>query len=200
MNDKIQLFIDTDIGDDIDDAFALALAMHMPRVEIVGVTTVYRNVDLRAKIVLALTDAFGTSFPVAAGLDAPENEPIKHFKFEKLLPDGRPSITHYSDDMAGYTNYTHDAVECMLQAAAARPGEVTLLSLGPCTNVAAAIRRDPARFRCFKQVFVMGGDPSERIAEWNTRCDPEAFDTVMRCGVNLTIVGLDITNRCGISD
>lgn len=201
MNEnKRKVFIDTDIGDDIDDAFALALTMQMPQVEIVGVSTVYRNVDLRAKIVLALADAFGHSFPVAAGLDAPEIEPVKHFRFETAMPDGRPKITHYGDDMAGYTDYTHDAVDALLETAARFPHEVTLLALGPCTNVAAAYRKDPQRFGLFKDVLIMGADPTGARIEWNVRCDPEAFATVLDSGLKTTVVGLDVTNRCGIDE
>lgn len=196
-----KLIIDTDIGDDIDDAFALSVAMRLPEVEIVGVTTVYRNVDLRAKIVLALADACGVSFPVITGYDAPEREPVKHFRFEEILPDGRPNITHYGDDMAGYENYKQGGAEdFILETAAKYPHEVTLLSLGPCTNVAAAIKKDSQKFKLLKEVLVMGADPTGKIAEWNTRCDPEAFDAVMKCGVKMRVVGLDITNRCALND
>lgn len=199
MEEKIKVIIDTDLGDDIDDAFAIALTTHLKNVEILGITTVYRNVDLRSKIVLAIKDMVGGNFPVIAGHDTPLVQPVKYFNFEQKQADGRPIITHYDESMEKYTDYTYGAEDFILDTADKYKGEVVLISLGPATNVAKAIQKSPERFNNLKELLIMGGDPSLERAEWNVRCDPEAFDIMMKCPLKKTIVGLDITNQCAIN-
>lgn len=79
---KRKIILDTDIGDDIDDAFALAFALSLAKVEIVGITTVFRNTKERAQLARKLLDTAGLNIPVYAGEPIPEREPIHFFEKE----------------------------------------------------------------------------------------------------------------------
>ena len=144
---KLKLIVDTDIGDDIDDAFALALLFQMPEVEILGVTTVYRNAFLRAKIASHLAQLCGQNIPVYVGEDTPLNDPIEWFAFEKADADGKPLIGHYDDSMRHAPIARGNAADFILQQAERFPGQITVLALGPMTNLARAYFKAPETFR-----------------------------------------------------
>lgn len=190
----MKVIIDTDIGDDIDDAYALILAASTPEIELIGVTTVYRNAEQRAKIAAALLEELGKGeIPVAAGEDYPYKTPFKVEPFEKRLPDGRPEIPHYFPEFAEEKYSSLSAEEFLLSSAEKYPGEVTVAAIGPLTNLARAYEKDPVRFGKIKEIVCMGGCFGSAFAEWNVRCDAEAAEKVLSSGVRTTMIGIDVT-------
>ena len=189
-NHQRQLVIlDTDIGDDIDDAFALALALRSPELRILGVTTTFGDTQLRARLVDRYLAAVGRrDIPVAAGGPTPHNNVFTQAAYAEAEPDQK----HV------------DATEFLLAQIRAYPGQITLIGIGPLTNVQAAIERDPATFRKLKRVVLMGGSvyrgydgkngerrPAE--PEWNFRCDPAGAKALLASGVPVYMMPLDST-------
>lgn len=194
--EKKKIIIDTDIGDDIDDAFAIALAMASPELEILGVTTVYKNVGQRAHIVKNLLCAGGRGdIPVLAGCNDPLKQPVVKFDYETIGEDGLPALRHYHDNMKAYRYDGDGAEEFILSEAERYPGEITLVGIGPLTNLAKAYGRNPEAFGKLKEIVLMSGCFTEEYPEWNVMCDPEATRIVYGCGVPVRAVGVNCTCR-----
>lgn len=193
---KCKIVIDTDIGDDVDDAFAVALALKTEEIEVLGITTVFKNAALRAKILKQELKAFKKEeIPVYVGADVNLKGTFSTFPYEKIGADGKPIMTAYDDSMKDYEADGNDAAEKLLEIADENAGEVTLVAIGPLTNIATAIKKDPVRFAKFNRIIIMGGC-SKNWREWNIMCDPEAADIVLTCGADITLIGNDCTNKC----
>jgi inosine-uridine nucleoside N-ribohydrolase len=147
---RTPVIVDLDIGDDIDDSFALALLLKTPEIELLGISTAWGDTALRVQMVQRLLRETGRSeIPVYQGL-ATRSE----IGFTQARWAAGP---HEGGAPAQPARPAGASVDFLLQQARQRPGEITLLALGPLTNVAAAIDRDPQAFRQFKQVVLMGG-------------------------------------------
>ncbi len=195
MEEKILL--DTDIGDDIDDAYALGLLL-AEKANLIGITTVYRNSIQRAKIAGKILQLFHRRIPVYAGEDIPKKQPL--FRFECSDQGKKAVVPHYiSAEMAGVT-FRRGAVDFILRTLEKFPNRITLLAIGPLTNLARAYEKDPDAFRLAKKIMLMGGNYSEKEAEWNILCDPEAAERVFSSGVPITAVGIDVTRNCTFDD
>lgn len=186
-----KIIIDTDIGDDIDDAFAIALAARLKDVELVGVTTVFRNTEARAQLAERLLKTLGASVPVYAGEAKPYQEPVRLFE-----RDGGEDALPCQWEEAYATPVTGGAVEFLKECAAAYGKELTIVAIGPMTNVARAIERYPAEMKGTGRIVSMGGSFTKFMPEWNYLCDPEAADAVIRSGIPFYAVGLDVTLTC----
>ncbi len=198
MNRK-KIVIDTDIGDDIDDAFALALALASPELELLGVTTVYKNTRQRAHIVSALLHACGRrDIPVFAGLNFPLREEICKFDYEAMGENGLVDLRHYDAEMEGFSYTSEKAVEFILDTADRYPDQVTLVGIGPLTNLAAALKKRPGSFHKLKELVLMNGFFAQSYPEWNVMCDPEASRAVYTCGVPVRAIGANCTLRTEI--
>jgi purine nucleosidase len=188
-----KIIIDTDIGGDIDDAFAVALALQCPEFEIVGITTAWGDTTLRARLLTRLLKETGhAEIPVAVGI-------VKH-------PAGKQDTltqARYAEATPAGQNYPN-AVEFLLEKIREYPGEITLIGIGPETNIGAAIDRDAATFRKLKRVVIMGGSVdrgydndkgvnSEPSAEYNIAMDPAAAQKLFASGVPLYVMPLDST-------
>lgn len=181
--------LDTDIGDDIDDAFALALALHSPELRILGITTAFGDTELRARLVDRYLAAVGRKdIPVAAGIPTPHSNVFTQAAYANREPDHKHP----------------DGVKFLLDTIRAHPGAVTLIAIGPLANVGEAIKRDPATFRKLKRVVLMGGSvyrgydgpKGERRppdAEWNIARDPEGAKALLASGVPVFMMPLDST-------
>ncbi len=193
---RVPVILDTDIGSDIDDAVALAYLLRQPRCELLGVTTVTGDVARRA----ALCDVICR----AAGRD---DVPIHAGAAEVLLfGPGQPEVPQY-EAIAGRPHRREfprsTAIDFLRQTIRARPGEVTLLAIGPLTNVALLCAVDPEAVSMLKEVVLMcgvftgghGHGPGDR--EWNALVDPVATAMVFRARLpRLTSVGLEVTTPC----
>lgn len=190
-NDRkaIPLLLDTDIGTDIDDAFALALILTSPELELRGVTTVGSDADVRALMVCRMLTAAGRrEVPVAAGAKPQPSEEIK----------GIEKYRNHPADAAKPRKET--AVEFLYQKLRERRGELTIVAIGPLTNLARLFREHPDCQLWIKRIVLMGG--SVRVGysgkappelEWNIKCDIKAAKTVFSSGVPLLVAPLDAT-------
>ena len=183
------VILDTDIGDDIDDAFALALALRSPELKILGVTTAFGNTELRARLVSRYLSAVGRSdIPVTAGVETKTDNVLTQAAYALRTP----ALVH------------PDGVNFLLSQIRQHPGEITLIAIGPLFNVQAAIERDPATFRKLKRVVMMGGSINRGYdgrngehrppdTEWNISRDPAGAKALFAAGVPIFMMPLDST-------
>lgn len=183
---KIPILLDTDIGTDIDDAFALALILRSPELDLLGVTTVSGDTHARARLAAKMLSVAGrTDVPVAAG------EPGRPLQIDQ---------TRWAEGFTSPQMIGEKAADFLRAELERRPGEITLVSIGPLTNVAALLRQEPAVGRKIKQIVMMGGsiahgygqDPTP-AAEYNIAADPEAAQVVFASGILILMAPLDVT-------
>ncbi len=185
---KSKVILDTDIGDDIDDAWSLAFILSHPGFEPLGVTTAHGDTEGRAKIVCKMLYVTGRNeIPVAVGRRTDPGRRQYQFtwaeNFEKLKPARR------------------DAPRFIVETAKKYPGEVTLVAVGPLENVADALRLEPGLGKILKRVVLMSGciygtaDRASPIAEYNVRAAAQDAQLVYAAGLPMTIVPLDSTTR-----
>ncbi len=204
---KTKIILDTDIGDDIDDAFALSIALNEPRCELLGVTTVFRNAEKRAKMAKSLIKAFNKDVKVYAGCDVPLIAKVEDLipadikNREKTDEKGKYLIPQYLPLMNDSKVEKEHAVDYIISMVHQYPNEVVIVAIGPLTNVAMAIRKDPEIVSLIKEIRIMGGDPiNPQCKEWNIFCDPEAARIVYSSGVKLYAVGLNVTMQVKLED
>jgi inosine-uridine nucleoside N-ribohydrolase len=193
----IKLIIDTDPG--IDDAMALFYAIADPAIDLLALTTVFGNVTTAqaTRNALFLLKTAGVDVPVAQGLSQP-----------RKLPAFLPSAHVHGSEGFGTLQVPkqmaqvipQSAPEFLVRMARKHKGELVLSAIGPLTNVAAALDIDPEFCRNLKRIVIMGGSLGAggnitSVAEANIYHDPHAADFVFRKGCNITLVGLDVTNR-----
>jgi purine nucleosidase len=195
MADRVPLLLDTDIGSDIDDALALAYLLRRPDCDLLGITTVTGDVAKRAALCHLLCEAAGRKdIPIHAGASR-----------VLLAGPGQPDVPHY--DAVRHRPHNLDwpvatAVEFMRRTIRARPGEVTLLSIGPLTNVALLFATDPEAaglLKCWVSMAGAFGSAGDRDAEWNSACDPLATSIAFAAGLEHRHIPLDVTLQCSIS-
>ncbi|HEY3083761.1 MAG TPA: nucleoside hydrolase [Chloroflexota bacterium] len=191
-----RVVLDTDIGTDVDDALALAVILGSPELRLDGVTCVYGDVQLRARMVLKLLRLRGRDdVPVCAGVEPPllGRRPVYWAGHEgEGLLDAADRALRPRDE---------HAVDFLVRHVMAHPGEIHLLAIGPLTNVALAFRREPRLPGSLRHLTVMGGaargldDLGLPYAEHNIKCDPEAAHVVLSAGAPTTLVPLDVTTK-----
>jgi purine nucleosidase len=194
--EKIPVLLDTDIGSDIDDAVALAYLLKQPRCDLLGITTVTGEPDRRAMLADAVCRAAGRAdVPIHVGTEPPllilPRQP--QAPQAEALTDRWPHRTFSRENTA---------IAFLREAIHARPGEITLLTVGPLTNIALLFTLDPEIPALLKQLVMMGGryysrSPQGAVLEWNVLCDPHAAAKVFAAPVpSLLAVGLDVTEKC----
>ena len=189
-----EIIIDTDIGSDIDDAFAVGLALHSPEFKILGITSAWGDTHLRARLLSRLLKETGRAdIPVAMGVET-HPDPKMNVITQARYAESGPADQTYSN-----------AVDFLLEQIRRHPGEITLISIGPETNLGAAIDRDAATFHHLKRVVLMGGSVYRGYGqfnygkthgpepEWNILCDIQAAQKVFSSGVPLYVMPLDST-------
>lgn len=195
MNDKIPVLFDTDIGSDIDDALALAYLLKQPRCDLLGVTTVTGEPLVRAQLVDAVCQAFGRKeVPVYAGAGSPllvaQRQPEVP---QKTVLAKWPHREKFGPNLA---------VDFLRQTIRSRPGEITLLSVGPLTNIGLLFALDPEIPALLNRYVMMGGVFVNRntgwgLTEWNALVDPHATAITFAARPPGTrAVGLDVTTQC----
>lgn len=190
------ILLDTDIGDDIDDAFALALIMSSPELRLLGVTTVYRNAAERRDIVKSILAGYGRpDIPVYAGEDVPPDDEMRFFNYD-TVECGKPVIRHFVPGMTRYDPDATDAAEYIAGQLNARPGEITILAIGPLTNLARVHRLYPDALAKAKRIVFMGGQLKDDYREWNVKCDVASAEAVFSSGADIVMVTRDVTVRC----
>ena len=196
-----RVIIDTDPG--VDDALALLLAMRSPELKIEGITPVAGNVPLELTLpnALRMAEIAGrTEIPVAAGAKAP--------LVRRLVT---ATYAHGENGLGGAVfpepktkPIATPAAEFIRETVRKYPGEITLITIGPLTNVAAALNSDPDLAGLVRSLVMMGGSLSggniTPAAEFNVYVDPEAARVVFQSGIPITMVGLDVTRRTSLTD
>ncbi|MCS7186234.1 MAG: nucleoside hydrolase [Armatimonadota bacterium] len=183
----VKLFVDTDIGSNVDDAFALALAAILPDVELVGVTTVGSMVAVRAQLARKILTTIGKrGIPVSAGCAQGLVEPpSRSIPEQSLVLD---EVDKLFFPPANGVDFLRDAVR-------RHPGDLVIVTLGAMTNLALALRAEPALYRLIRKVVMMAGTESSHYAETNVRNDPEAAYIVFNSGIPFVMVPKDITQQ-----
>lgn len=187
-----KILFDTDIGSDIDDAVCLAYLLAQPECELLGITTVTGECDKRAQLASALCRVAGKDIPIFPGADRPL---LRSEQLQKYAPQAE-ALTHWSHQK-DFPKY--QAIEFMRQMIRSNPGEVTLLSVGPLTNVALLFRTDPEVASLLKSLVMMCGVFTNRLAgvgplEWNAMLDPTATAITYQTPVKIhRSIGLDVT-------
>jgi purine nucleosidase len=193
-----RILIDTDPG--IDDSLAILLALASPEVKVEGITTIHGNCSVDQATVNALSIlelakveeiAVAKGFPVPLvqpSLLAAETHGDSGLGYAKLPePRRKPEVRHASD--------------FLIEKIMANPGEMTLVAIGPLTNVAFAMRKEPRIVEAVKEVIIMGGTirypgNASPLAEYNVFVDPHAAHMVYHSGIPITLVPLDVTYQC----
>lgn len=185
MEAKKKILIDTDIGGDVDDALALALALNSPELEVVGITNVYLANEWRANVTRNMLKVYGREdIPVCTGAE----KPLIGWWDENRIPNSSADFASIEGD--------EKLCACDFILKMAKEHEnLIVVAIGPLTNVALAIAKEPAIINRIR-IVMMGGEIDKAHPEWNIVCDPEAARIVFESGVQIQMVGLDVTNRC----
>ena len=188
MLNKIKVLVDTDIGDDIDDALALAMFINMPEIELIGVTTVYKNTNLRAAMTRKLLKLAGVNVPVFAGAGNPLARNA----------DNSEIFCQATDDLEKYVTEGEDtngeaAVRFIIESAGKYGEELVIAAIGPLTNIALALKKNPEAMSRIGKLVVMGGAFFELYREYNIECDAEAAKAIFEAGLPLHCISADVT-------
>ncbi|SCJ57633.1 Non-specific ribonucleoside hydrolase rihC [Anaerotruncus sp. 2789STDY5834896] len=196
QRDKVPVFIDCDPG--IDDTFALALAKKSPALQVLGIGAVQGNVGLgrTGANALSIASYIGLECPVALGATYPLQG----------VPMGA-AYAHGSDGMGGVALPTPDrtfdrrpAWKLLYDTAKACDGQLQVIAIGPLTNIAKALELYPDLKDMLAGITVMGGSPTglgnmTPSAEFNAFNDPWAMEAVLESGVDITVIGYDVTSQ-----
>ena len=203
------VIIDTDPGigvpgADIDDGLAIILALLSPELNVEALTIVNGNVEmeegtLNTLRILELLDR--RDVPVARGMDRPLLRDMKPVRaaFNKVLSPGKD--IYIEQPLPSLKPISEHAVDLLVSKVMENPGEITVIAIGPLTNIAMAMLKDPRFADNMQELIVMGGCATmlaqnmTSVAEFNMYCDPDAAKIVFQSGAKITLVGLDVTMK-----
>lgn len=186
----IPVVLDTDIGDDIDDALALAFALQSPELDVRAVNTVLQRRERRADLAWKILELYDrTDIPVGMGAEQP------------LLTGPRSGTVRQTEALAPGERMPdgqrHNGIRLLIDTCLSAPEKITVIAYGPLTNVALALKSDPRIEHKIERLVLMNGLFFSRIGvEYNTERDPEAAAIVFGSGIPITVVGLDVTMQC----
>jgi inosine-uridine nucleoside N-ribohydrolase len=187
-----KIIIDTDIGDDVDDALALAFACRSPEIELLAVTVVWHNIPDRVRLARKVMRAFGRpDVPIGAGLGhALAGSENKGHALNQ-------SVVLTDEERAADVSDAPDAQRLLVETIEKHPGKITLVPIGPQSDVGRLLRESPGTARRLKRIVLMGGAYFSRDrAEYNIKSDPDAAQMVFESGIPVLAVGLDVTLKC----
>ena len=193
--EKRKMIVDTDIGSDIDDALCLAYLLRQPSCELIGITTCSSEPHKRAEIADSICRFMGAEIPIFPG----HNTPLVGRQLQAAV---------HQYDVVGQFPHRSDfpenrAIDFMREMIEANPHQITLLAVGPLTNIGALLSAYPHLAPLIREISVMGGSYfAEAVsfipAEWNIRNDPVAAKIVFDAGIPTRVVGLDVTLKLKI--
>ncbi|RXZ43917.1 nucleoside hydrolase, partial [Agromyces binzhouensis] len=184
-----RVILDTDIGTDVDDAMALSQLLGLAEVELVGITTVYGDTLLRARLARRLAGLAGREVPVHAG----RRDPLSGREVWWAGHEG-----DLYDDLQRESIEATDAVAFLVETVVANPGEIDVVAIGPLTNVAEAIVADPRFAAAVRHLWIMGGAFTTDEPEHNLLSDTHAAEVVFASGIPMTVTGLEATRQVEI--
>ncbi len=190
-----RVLLDTDPG--IDDALAILLALASPEIELVGLSVVHGNCPLADGVInaLAVLELGGVpTLPVASGCD----RPLLRLLHTALETHGDKGLGYATLPRAAAKPVAEHGVDLLIREIMAAPGEVTLVAVGPLTNVALALRKEPRLAGAVRECFIMGGalradGNTTPLGEFNVYADPHAAQIVLESGMPITIMPWDVT-------
>jgi inosine-uridine nucleoside N-ribohydrolase len=196
-----RIIIDTDPG--VDDALAIFLALKSPEVKVEAITPVAGNVplDLTLPNALRLLEIAGRAdIPVAAGA----SRPLKRRLVTAAYVHGNNGLGGVEFPAPRTKPVSETASQLIRRIVRQSPGEVSIVAIGPLTNLALALGEDPQLAAQIPSITIMGGSLSggniTPAAEFNSYVDPEAARVVYRSGARITMIGLDVTRRAALSE
>jgi purine nucleosidase len=193
-----RILFDTDPG--IDDSLAILLALASPELTVEGVSVVHGNcsVDQALTNALSVLELAGAShIPVAHGFSLPLVQP------SLLAPEthGNAGIGYATLPSPTARPIHQHSIDFLIEKIMSAPGEISLVCIGPLTNVAVALRKEPGIIKAVREVIIMGGairhqGNTSPLAEFNVYVDPHASHMVYHSGMPITLVPLDVTYQC----
>ena len=193
-----RIIIDTDPG--VDDALAFLLALASPEIKLEALTTTQGNVTLEkgtrnALSVLELGHA--SNIPVAKGSLLPLVQPLR----ASADVHGESGVGNSQLPEPQAKPVSEHAVDYLIERVLAEPNEISVFPIGPLTNIAMAIRKEPRFAKAVKELVIMGGAILEHgnttpLAEFNIYVDPHAAHIVFHSGIPITLIPLDVTHKC----
>lgn len=188
-NPTIPVLLDTDIGDDIDDALALAVALQSPELRVLGVSTVLQQGERRAGLVWKILKLYGrTDVPVGIGAE------------QTLMGPPSTANVRQADALTAQdlmpADQRRNGVELIIDTCLRSPEKVTLLAYGPLTNIALALKAEQRLREHIERIVLMNGVFFRPGLEYNTKRDPEASAIVYSSNIPVLAVGLDVTMQC----
>lgn len=201
-----KIILDTDIGTDVDDAMALSFTALSPELDILGVTTVHADAAFRSRIARKLLDLCGREdVHVIPGASQPLQMPLPpNFTWLPRLRGHEGAGILEGDELipsADPNGTADDAAQFIIEQVKKYPGEVSLITVGPMTNVGRALQIEPRLADDVCELVCMGGTvyaekfPFPPMLETNLNADPEAARLVFASGIPLTIVPMEITTQ-----
>lgn len=206
MGDRKKIIIDSDYGTYYDDAFALLYALqNLDKLDILAVNSSYADTKIRAKIAKKLLEVAGhPEIPVNAGIPGSMSGGAYMFGFE-----GQNILSEEDWTNPKYEPDSYAADDAIIDLVHKYPGEVTIITTGTVTNVAAALIKDPEVAKLAKELIIMGGVivpivdekgiARSPVEEYNLNNDAFATDIVWKSGINITLVPIDVTLKVPLS-
>jgi inosine-uridine nucleoside N-ribohydrolase len=196
MPQAVPIVLDCDPG--LDDAIAIMVALGSPEVDVLAITTVAGNAPLRhttANAIRVLDHLGRADVTVAAGAD----RPLVREPYAERRVHGDAGLGDLDLPPPSRTPVAAHAIDLIAELATSSAGPVTLVAVGPLTNVALFAARHPEAAAALRRVVFMGGSiglgNTTPAAEFNIWADPEAAQRVLTSGLDVTMVGLDVTHR-----
>ncbi|CAG0977102.1 purine nucleosidase [Anaerolineales bacterium] len=194
-----QIIIDTDPG--VDDALTILLALASPEIQIEALTTVHGNIGIEktTRNALAMLEfANASHIPVARGCSLPLVSPLNK---SGDIVHGASGIGKAVLPEPKSKPISQHAIDYLIERILAAPQEITLFTIGPMTNLALAIRKEPRIAEALKGLVIMGGAIRSGgnitpLAEFNIHADPHAVHIVFHSGIPITLIPLDVTYKC----
>jgi inosine-uridine nucleoside N-ribohydrolase len=190
---KTKIILDTDIGDDIDDAWALAFVVSHQAFEPLGITVTHGNTPARARVACKMLYQTGRAgIPVFVGRSTDQKGYSHQFT--------------WAEDFSAVKPADKAAADFIVETAKGNPGQITLIAVGPLQNVADALRREPNLGKLVQRVVLMSGciygtsEKSSPVPEYNVYASTADAQLVYAAGLPLTIVPLDSTTHVRLSD
>jgi purine nucleosidase/pyrimidine-specific ribonucleoside hydrolase len=190
---RIPVILDTDLGDSIDDALALAFALNSPELDVRAVTTVIDDVESKTRLAWKMLGVYNRR-DIALAMGAPE--PLLDPALSTASKEFEVLTRNDTIPDAARKRAADVIIDTVLQSR----GKITIVAIGPLTNIALALKTDPRIKNNIERIVIMGGAYLSSETEYNVKRDRAAADIVFRSGVPITAVGLDVTSQCKVRE
>jgi inosine-uridine nucleoside N-ribohydrolase len=186
---RIPIILDTDIGDSIDDALALAFALHSSEVDVRAVTTVIDDVESKTRLAWKILSIYNRrDIALAIGATEPLLDPAMP------APSKEFDVLTRNDSIPD--NARKRAADLIIDTVLQSRGKITIVAIGPMTNIALALKTDPRIKNNIERIVIMGGAYLNSETEYNVKRDRVAAEIVFQSGVQIAAVGLDVASQC----